>query len=506
MIKQIKKFFRNDEGSIAIIAAFATIGLFVLSGMAIELGRVAYVDTQLARAADAAAVAGARYKSEDAVANATKVFFANFNQGYMGVNVTPTVTVENGLVTVDVTGSLPTIFASLANINSLTVNAHAAALRSFSGLEVVLVLDVTGSMAYDNKLNYLKEAATNFVDTLYEGEETRENTKIALAPYVMVVNVGSENTNLLADPQTLSRFPSAVPWAGCVMAQGYAWNSQDPPFETHPLNDETDDAPGDNQLWNVYYAESTYSKWGRGGGWWGGYIANDNPYNPATGTPYAAVADVNTIGPNRSCGPPLQPFLNNSTQLKNIINAYPPVFGGGTNGALGLAWGWRLISENWDGVWGVEVKPYDAPDNKKVVILMTDGENLWHSQGGYAPANYNNTNYGDPSAYGAGADRAGSGGVPLERFRQGKAGWNGNIVNGIDTAINAKLGRVCESMKAKGIQIFTITFLVNSSNLANVYRNCASQPEYYFNANSGGQLIEFYEQIAEQIKSVRIVQ
>ena len=53
---------------------------------------------------------------------------------------------------------------------------------------------------------------------------------------------------------------------------------------------------------------------------------------------------------------------------------------GGTSGNEGLAWGWRVLSPRWRGLWGGDTpnaRPldYDAADTDKVVVMLTDGNN-----------------------------------------------------------------------------------------------------------------------------------
>jgi hypothetical protein len=56
---------------------------------------------------------------------------------------------------------------------------------------------------------------------------------------------------------------------------------------------------------------------------------------------------------------------------------------GGTMANLGLAWGWRVLSPRWRGLWDGDLADempldYDEPNMEKVVILLTDGNNEWY--------------------------------------------------------------------------------------------------------------------------------
>ncbi|MBT6404824.1 MAG: Flp pilus assembly protein TadG, partial [Rhodospirillaceae bacterium] len=50
---------------------------------------------------------------------------------------------------------------------------------------------------------------------------------------------------------------------------------------------------------------------------------------------------------------------------------------------LGLAWGWRVLSPAWQGLWGGATPSelpldYDTPLMDKVAIMLTDGVNQWY--------------------------------------------------------------------------------------------------------------------------------
>ena len=57
-----------------------------------------------------------------------------------------------------------------------------------------------------------------------------------------------------------------------------------------------------------------------------------------------------------------------------------PVYRGGTIINLGLQAGWWTLSPNWQGLWGDPNMPlaYNTPYMKKVIVLMTDGNNEWY--------------------------------------------------------------------------------------------------------------------------------
>jgi hypothetical protein len=138
------------------------------------------------------------------------------------------------------------------------------------------------------------------------------------------------------------------------------------------------------------------------------------------------------------------------------------------------------------------------------VVLLTDGENQWYDHPSGGTGNANNAapgcgglsncapGDGDYSAYGR-----------LSEQRLGA---------GIDTngealpEINSRMSALCTAMKAKNIIIYTIVVETAGETVANLYRNCASKPEYYFNAPSSTELQAIFKKIATQLSNLRLSQ
>lgn len=473
-MKKIKTFLqklrKDDNGAVYIMFAFLLVPFIVVVAIAVEVSRASYINTRLAYAADAAALAGARYNIDDVQDNAKKVFYANFKNGAQDVYVTPQVTVssDQNFVSVSVSGQMPTILGRFSDILSLRVKAYSQVQRSYQGLELALVLDVTGSMASNNKIGGLISAARNLIDVIYGSENTKENVAISIVPYVATVNIGTQYTSWLSDPSTLNSFPAKAAWAGCVKA-----------VDTGTTPDK-DNAPSNVRKWPVYYAKTTY----------GDYTnpkKGDNDWTVSNGAVVikTAIGSV-SIGPNRSCGPAIMPLTNNRDTLKAKINTFKPIYGGGTFGNLGLVWGWNTISPKWSGLWkDTASKPiYSQPYDKvaKYILIMTDGENNWHDESGYEPT-------GDPTAYGRLDDNL----LGTKKISETRG------------KIDSRLAQLCKDIKATGTQIFTVTFQVSDSQAKNIYKQCASKPEWAFQAENSQQLYTFFSQIGETVKKVIIV-
>ena len=182
--------------------------------------------------------------------------------------------------------------------------------------------------------------------------------------------------------------------------------------------------------------------------------------------------------PRKARARPILPLTNKKNDILNEINAMEPWNGSGTNGAIGLSWGWRVLSPSAPYTQGGD---YDDPDVKKALILMTDGENQIY--GGWN--SHNKSNY---SGYGY-----------LSKRRLDTD--NKDIAKG---RINDRMAALCENVKEEGITVYTITFRLNSDDLKDVFRACATYPEYYFDSTSNGELEEHFQTIAKQLTELRI--
>jgi len=90
---------------------------------------------------------------------------------------------------------VPMLFVRLVGVENLTAAITSQATRKKLRLEVAMVLDNSGSMLQQNRMEHLKEAAENAVDILFDGESVHNDVFISVVPYTYHVNVGAQNAN-----------------------------------------------------------------------------------------------------------------------------------------------------------------------------------------------------------------------------------------------------------------------------------------------------------------------
>ncbi len=194
------RFLQDRRGAIAPIFAVALVPLVALTGAAIDYSRANSVRSSMQASLDAAALALSKdvtnLNSSQISQEATNVFLANFNRPEAsGVTVTATYTTNPSTIVVNGSGSIQTDFMKLLGVSSINVSTSSTVTWGMTRLRVALVLDNTGSMADNNKINALKTATNNLLSQLSAAASSNGDVYVSIVPFVKDVNVDSVNYN-----------------------------------------------------------------------------------------------------------------------------------------------------------------------------------------------------------------------------------------------------------------------------------------------------------------------
>ena len=152
-----RKFAQDARGAVAVLVALAAVPLIGTIGIGVDTARGYIAQSRLSAAVDAAALAGGNdffggtRRDEDI----KKIFHANFPDGYLGASLgkdDPKITTldeADQKITVSASATVPVSFMRLFGHETVTVSASAEVTRKMKALDVVLSMDVSGSM--DNK-------------------------------------------------------------------------------------------------------------------------------------------------------------------------------------------------------------------------------------------------------------------------------------------------------------------------------------------------------------------
>ena len=126
---------------------------------------------------------------------------------------------------------------------------------------------------------------------------------------------------------------------------------------------------------------------------------------------------------------------------------------------------------------------YDNEEWIKAIVLLTDGEN--NVSGG--------SNGHNESAYTA--------------FGFAQSGHLGST-NGreAEETLDEKTAKVCASIKNNNVLLYTIGFKVDDKGTQKLLRNCATEPDMYYNSPSNEQLAGIFQDIAQGLGKLRIAQ
>lgn len=507
MLNTILHLRHDERGAAFPLIAVMSMAMIGAMGAAIDMGRAQMVQARISSALDAAGLAAGANVSTTADLNAevNKYFYANFPQNYMGAeitSVTATPNSDNTVITLSAEGTVGTSLMRVLGIDTVNVGADSEITRTNRGMEVVMVLDITGSMWSGNNHLNLRTASTDLVNVLFGDRQTVDNLWVGIVPYVTAVNVGSQSQaqNWLTT-YDLTRYPAnypaaAVKWKGCVEERASPADTTDDP----PVAGSS--AAALATRFPMFFWEDTpaYSSAGDNNWIQGGNVVLHDPIG--YGDNDSASSNNGGKGPNISCGESVLAMTSNKQTILNKINALVPYRKGGTASSSGVAWGWRMLSPKWRGLWDHELVDgqvalpldYRTPLMDKVMIIETDGINEF-----FRSATNGTTPYTDYTAYRR-LNTTANGGRPDFNTTSRATGV---------TIVNNKTAAMCTAMKQQGILIYTVTFNLGNTTAANnartLFRNCASRPEYYFDAgNTADGLRDAFRRIGDSLANLRI--
>ena len=165
----VRRLARDEQGTIAIIFALCCFVCVMVTGLAIDIGRVMHAERSLTAAMDAAALAAAKGMrtaglNDAEVADVARKFFDANMKGHGGdyqniQSFAVTVDRNTNAVTIAVESEVPMIFANVGGISKIDVPKSSVAIFDTKNIEVGIQLDVTGSMcAPCSKIADLKAA------------------------------------------------------------------------------------------------------------------------------------------------------------------------------------------------------------------------------------------------------------------------------------------------------------------------------------------------------------
>lgn len=513
----MKSLLKNISGSIAVLMAFMLPVVVGAAGVALDFSQAYLVQQRLAQALDAAALAGAASSTDPDIIEAKTIDFfeKNYPPEVLGAAFTPDVVVDGNEVRISGTAEYETLFVEVLGIDNIEVAAHATVQRKVRGLEVVMVLDNTGSMA--EEIDSLTDAADNFVDIIFDAALEQDDVKIGMVPYSSTVNLGSYGrgknpdgtsydggTSIVNEPTGLgysSNPDSTTSWNGCVVehkstvsdpyvtgavhvtnSKGQLWRSDasgTANWKGHgwnPGSGSNDPSPYDHEdsytgPWDPYIYGRIISQNSKcidqGSGYSTSRCSSCNSSSASYSTRdrcnttycFCWYSDVNRYCPEAT----VLPMTSDREALHTHIDTMHAE--GATVPSLAMNWGFRLLSPE------APFREGSAWDNEhwqKAILLMTDGETAIS---------------GDMTGY-----------------------WAGSKNDISNSTVDARLADICTTLKDEDhkVKIYTVIFGSLDENTQATYRDCATSPQHYYEALTEEQLIDVFEDIARDLANLHI--
>lgn len=539
--EKLALFARSESGMTLPLLALSLVALMGFSGIAIDVGRAQMVQSKLQFSIDSAGLAaGATVSTANTTTEFKKYLDTNFN-GYMGSSITSYSVTPNSTNTVFAMmakATMPTTFMGILGVKSITLSAQSEISRAITGLELVFVLDNTGSMNWssggsDTKLAALKTASNTLLSTLFGNTTTSSNGKlwVGIVPFSQAVNVGTARTSWLRSDYVYDSVTDTTAtldwgngndgtgWGGCVDARLNGYDvTDDPPTSGDTLfgayywtsdNLNTDFWVRGNNDWKLpLYNEckKTYLRCRIGGSScstvigscstsYGTYTCTEtgttcSEVSRCSGTyvsctasgnyTYASPLNTTDEGPSLYCPQQVTAMTNVKSTLTTAVDAMTAQ--GNTEINEGLVWGWRMLSPRWRGYWGDLMGSNNLPlayhttGMAKAVVLLTDGENT-----------ISNNSHG--SYWYLGSNRTGS-----------------TSSTGAVSKLDEKTLSVCTAMKNEGIYIYTIGLGPSTDINETLLKRCATADNYYFHSPTTSELQTVFNSIGDSLSNLRVSQ
>ena len=342
--RMLARFLTNARGGVAPLMAVVAVPVMAAVGMAVDYSRVNAARTAFQVSLDATALMlskdAATETSKALQTEATKTFNSLFSRPEVtDVNVTPLYTSAGGSkLTLNGTAVVHTNFLGVIGIDHVDIKSLSVSSWGNTRLRVALVLDNTGSMASDGKMDALKTASHNLLTQLQQAAVHPEDVYVSIVPFSKDVNFGSSNY-----AQSWLRWDLWEEVNGSCSNTSYSNRTS---CQSH------------SKVWTPA-AHNT----------WNGCVTDRDQNFDTTNSAAAVGSTQYPTEQYSSCSASLIPLTNDWTALNAKIDTMVPV--GNTNQAIGLQVGWQTLTAT-----PFTVPPVD-PDYKyqTVIILLTDGLN-----------------------------------------------------------------------------------------------------------------------------------
>lgn len=498
----ISKFMTDSRGNVAGMAGVAAMVIIGGVGAALDMSGAGNLKANYQDMADAAVLAAARSrtKQERAMSKIADEVVKTTNDTGTNPKVTTTLSADKKYLQVRVDGDYPNKFMSIFGKDKVAVTGFAETIIEVTEhLEVVLVLDTTRSMNYENRLTDLKSATNKFLD-IVDNVDADDKLRISVVPFGQYVNVGLSQRSqewLDVPADWIETFPPSCsmqrgPVTGQTCRAGVTQpTSGSPARAAQPAVPPTyGTCTDDGVSYRCQKSAGRPAQPARAAipptpGGQATQICSNN-YGPdvrvCTTPPPVHHKWHGCVGSRRNsanldadytrgeakvpgfldlqCGAEILPLTDDLKAVRRKVNALSTH--GETYSAGGLMWGYRMV--NFGAPFPLTRLQANGDRPRRIVIFMTDGHNT--------------------------------------RSR------NGELHDGTNRNDADKTSKdICEQMHDEpDMEVYSISFKVSDNKARRLVKDCASDPDMYYQASNGKKLNEAFEDIAYSMLTPRLTQ
>lgn len=339
-----RTFLSDRRGTVTQFLTIAMLPLMGITGLAVDYSRSAQARSEIQGALDSTVLMLTREAPKNDAAALKKLADPYFNAliaskrpdyAYSGLAVQKT----DKTVSASTSTSVPTFFGGIyawlgaGSANSWTVDVASTAAYGTKKIELVLVLDNTGSMASANKIVELRKASHTLLTMLQGAATAPDQVKIAVVPYTTQVRLDTTHKN--------ANWLTNTPTGTFIGGAGYT-------------------PPANRDLWDGCIADRDT-----------GYNADTKAVSVPV--PKSLYPMVNCTGGGIA---KMMPLSSDFTALHARIDEMKA--NGMTNITLGAQWGFEMLSAN-----APFTEASAAPNVERFMVLLTDGQNTQDRWGIY---------------------------------------------------------------------------------------------------------------------------
>jgi len=539
------KIKADTRGGVAVMAG-TTFGLFAIAAAAgLDYTNATNERHALQKATDAAVLAGASMAAandRERLKRAENMFLGSQFCKKQKCNK-PRVSMKDGAIAIDGSAMVATSLLQIAGVAEIEVGASSRAVPvTDKPLDVVMVLDYSGSMNGANKYQDMAAAATQFLDSAEA--QPGDNIAVGVVPFSKYVLTPMQGRYLFDVSAGVNLMGQTV--VGCILNREHphSTNVAEPSTATTGslwpvFSYSVGSSPGSGTYSPVYtapvagYSTGTYNYTVNGVDFTYELSMFDNDpsttpssvtanytHDPVTGVVNGMQFDAHgkfNVGVTPLNG---QPFSVINQGPAPVGTADPFAAYGGYGGSTGWSVGddsglptvydQSLLAENLSGDCGQY-----ATNSLWVRTLNKDFTTLKTAISAMRPIGLTNIALGldvgwhlltpeAPFDEASAPDENPSKVVILltDGVQTVSAHGAGGAVS-IGSA-NSNITESCEAMKSDEVEVFTIAFAIQDAHTRTLLENCASGPAYFFEPSAGGDLDAVFEGIFNKIISGQV--